>query len=313
MALIFLFDIAVTLLNNHNAKRYPVTQELFQGVSEGETRIHFLNTGNSDCILLESRGRFALVDSGWGRDNPDTKAAAREGYEGRILDYLKRVAADESGAVTLDFVLPTHYHYDHAGGFALILADPAVRVNTVYLNPRDGQASPYTLETRRRMEEVSRARGFAIEEELPAALALGGMNLEFFNTAPSKYNENNKSIVTLITYGQFRGKSFRALLAGDIYAPLEKTIAAEIGGPVDMLKLPHHGYSMSTSAAFLRALRPKLAVVTNDSAKIYPNVMWNLTLLSRTPALSPVNENGLILTIGENGEILATGNLHLSE
>jgi len=145
MLCIFLFDIITVLLGNAYEKRYRITDEPFiRGLAD---RIHFLNTDNSDCILLESQGHFALIDSGWGSDNPNAKHH-RPGYEQRVLDYLKRVAGDADGNVFLDFVLPTHYHYDHAGGFARILANPAMHAGTVYLRPLDEQSMfEYELQT----------------------------------------------------------------------------------------------------------------------------------------------------------------------
>jgi len=321
---IFLFDIVTVLLGNALEKRYPVTDEPFTGNSgaagppQAQARIHFLNTGNSDCILLESGGHFALVDSGWGSDNPDPRAR-RPGYEEQVLDYLKRVAADENGIVTLDFILPSHYHYDHAGGFPGILADPAVRVRTVYLRElRTGNQKAYELErwgieeNRRRILEAARARGFPVEEHLPAEpFALGAMTLRLFNLDsyedPRCQGENDNSVAVLVTVGKAR-----ALLTGDITAShgLEKKIAALVGH-VDLLKLPHHGYSLSSSAAFLRALRPKVAVVTNGIGQVYPNVRWNLTLFARCPLVSTVRENGVIATLSPDGTLKLTGNLHL--
>ena len=329
---IFLFDIATMLLGSALEKRYPITDEPFAGHSgatgptaggeascppQAQARIHFLDTGNSDCILLESDGHFALIDSGWGSGNPNPRAR-QPGCEQRVLAYLKRVAADENGVVTLDFILPTHYHYDHAGGFPLILADPAVRVNTVYLRElRTGNQKPYEVERwqigeiRRRIEEAALARGFTLEADLPGQpFALGGMTLQFLNLDsyedPRCNGENDNSVVTLVRFGQAR-----ALLMGDITASrgLEKKFAAL--GRVDLLKLGHHGYSMSTSVPFLREIRPKAAVATNGLGQVYPNVRWNLTLFARCPLFSGAHENGLIVSLFSDGELKLTGNLHL--
>ena len=35
--------------------------------------IHFLNTGSSDCIIIESNGHFAMVDAGEDSDYPANK------------------------------------------------------------------------------------------------------------------------------------------------------------------------------------------------------------------------------------------------
>jgi competence protein ComEC len=235
------------------------------------------------------------------------------------LEYLKRVAADENGVVTLDFILPTHYHYDHAGGFPLLLADPAVRVEMVYLRAlRTGNQKDYEVERwqigeiRRRIAAAALARGFALEEDLPAQpFTLGGMTLQFFNLDsyddPRCKGENDNSVVTLVAFGEAR-----ALLMGDITASrgLEKELGSLVGR-ADLLKLSHHGYSMSTTIPFLRAVRPKVAVVTNGLGQVYPNVRWNLTLFARCPLVSGAHENGLIVSLFSDGELKLTGNLHL--
>jgi len=317
MIAIFLFDGLSVLLSGAWEKRYPV----LAGDPAGEAaagRAHFLNTENSDCILLESAGHFALVDSGWGSDNPNEKSR-RPGYERRVLDYLKRYAAGPDGRVYLDFVLPTHYHYDHAGGFPAILADPAVEVGTVYLRAlQTGNQLKYELEdwgigeNRQRIEDAALARGFPIVTVLPdKPFPLGNMTVQFLNTDsydnPGLRGENDNSIVTLVTVG---GR--RLLLCGDMTAThgLEKEIAARVG-PVDVLKLGHHGYAMSTSLPFLRAARPKLAVVTNGIGQVYPNVRWNLAFYARIPLYSAVRENGLSVSVSPGGKIWVTGGLHL--
>ena len=311
MVLIFLFDITAVLLRNQLERRFPVAAEMFEGQGEA-ARFHFLNVSNGDAILLESEGRFALIDAGWGSDNP-IEAVRRPGYEERILAYLRRVAADEEGVIHLEFVLPTHFHYDHAGGFPGILSDPDVRVGRVYLQPRpeEGRANWYVPILRQRIKDVALERGFAVVEHLPdEPFDFGAMTLRFFNTEYCvRSNENDNSIVVLAEHGDFR-----ALLAGDIFAfrGMERAIARQVGGPVDLLKLPHHGYTLSSSAYFLRTLRPALAIVTNHAGRVYPNVMWNLTFVSRTPYLSTVQENGIIVTVGPNSQMTVTGDLHLT-
>ena len=69
MAAIFALDILTVALSNTYCRRYSVEQESFGG-ENGDDRIHFLNTANSDAILIESNGKFALIDSGEGNSNP---------------------------------------------------------------------------------------------------------------------------------------------------------------------------------------------------------------------------------------------------
>ena len=312
MVLIFLFDITAVLLRNQLERRFPATPECFTRQGEA-ARFHFLNVSNGDAILLESNGRFALIDAGWGSNNP-IEPVRRPGYEERVLEYLRRVAADEEGIIHLDFVLPTHFHYDHAGALPGILSDPDVRVGRLYLQPRpeEGRAPWYVPVLRQRIKDAALGRDFAVVEDLPdEPFSFGAMRLQFLNTEYCvRSNENDNSIVVLAEHGDFR-----ALLAGDIFAfrGMEREIARAVGGPVDLLKLPHHGYTLSSSAYFLRTLRPTLAIVTNHAGRVYPNVMWNLTFISRTPYLSTVLENGIIVTVCANYQMTVTGDLHLPE
>ena len=104
----------------------------------GADRIHFLKTGTSDAIILESDGHFAMVDSGEDTDNPRAfEWLNLPGYEQEVLSYLKKAAADENGNVHLDFVLGTHSHSDHIGGFDPVISDPSVTVDRAYLKKYD--------------------------------------------------------------------------------------------------------------------------------------------------------------------------------
>ena len=62
-------------------------------------RVHFVDVGQGDCILMESAREFVLIDSG-----------ERE-YSDRVVDYIK-----EQGANRLKYVIATHPHSDHIGG-----------------------------------------------------------------------------------------------------------------------------------------------------------------------------------------------------
>ncbi|MEG1646558.1 MAG: hypothetical protein RR374_04250, partial [Clostridia bacterium] len=56
-------------------------------------RIHFLNVTNSDAILLESNGKFAMVDSAEDTDNPrNFKSLDLKGHEEFVINYIKQIA-----------------------------------------------------------------------------------------------------------------------------------------------------------------------------------------------------------------------------
>jgi competence protein ComEC len=74
----------------------------------------------------------------------------------------------------------------------------------------------------------------------------------------AKAAANEDSCVLLV-----EGRAGRLLLTGDIAAATERRIAAALGpGPRPVLQMPHHGSKSSSSAAFIAAIEPRLAVVS---------------------------------------------------
>jgi competence protein ComEC len=70
---------------------------------------------------------------------------------------------------------------------------------------------------------------------------------------------NDDSEVLEIRYG---GVSF--VFTGDIGREVEEAIASSFDrAPIRILKVPHHGSGTSSSAAFLNALRPAVAVISD--------------------------------------------------
>jgi len=68
--------------------------------------------------------------------------------------------------------------------------------------------------------------------------------------------DNNHSVVLRLLYGQ---RSI--LLTGDIQVEAEAQLLHKLP-PTDVLKVPHHGSTTSSSAPFLAALKPKIAIVS---------------------------------------------------
>ena len=80
-------------------------------LSFSDDRIHFLNTGSSDAILLESDGHFAMVDAGEDTDNPRAFDWLNlPGFEEEVAAYLKAHAADENGRA-LDLFTSEFWEY----------------------------------------------------------------------------------------------------------------------------------------------------------------------------------------------------------
>ena len=313
---VFILDIITVVLCNKYEDRYRITAETFDSQGTAD-RIHFLNTGNSDAILIESNGHFALIDSGEGSNNPRANARIN-GYEDVVTDYIKKVAGDENGKAVLDFVLATHYHYDHAGGFEAIINDKDIIIKTAYVKKyyveraRQGELKAWRMDkVYLTIIESLEKRGFNTVTQIPSEpFTMGDFTIQFFNTKADindrGIGENNNSIGTKLTKGDFA-----AFLAADItnLQGLERRLAPQIGN-VDLLKLGHHGYAEATNRTLIKTLMPKAAVVTNGLGKIYPNVKWNLTMISHTSTYTTVKENGIVVTVDDSGGMTLTNNIN---
>ena len=288
-------------------------------ISDAKDKIHFLSTGSSDAILLESDGKFALIDCAEDTDNPrGFEALELEGYEDKVLEYLRKNAADNNGNIILDFVLGTHSHSDHIGGFDTIISASDVIVNRAYLKEyKENQINDMEVtewdnqEVYDQMVNALNNKGVTIISQMDSTpFNLGNFTITLFNTTDdnfsSKVGENDNSLGVLV-----EKNGTRVFLSGDIdnVSGDEKRIAPEIG-EINLLKVGHHSYAHSTSSGWLKTLNPKVCVVTNNYESIDHNTIRRITRISKSPILITGKENGVIAVIGDNGNIEYYNNIH---
>lgn len=206
--------------------------------------IAFLEVGQGDAILVEGpSGRTLLVDGG------DSRKVAEE----VILPHLRR-----KGITRLDYVLLTHPHQDHVGGLPRVLEE--VEVGAVVLS-----GEVHTNQAYERFLTLVKEKGItAIKARAGVELDLGpGVEAQvlapsepLLTTGSSVVNDN--SVVVHLGFGEVS-----VLLLGDIEREGEKRILA--GSAVlkaQILKVPHHGGDTSSTAEFLAAVQPEVAIIS---------------------------------------------------
>lgn len=285
----------------------------------GGDYIHFLNTGGSDAILIESNGQFAMVDAGEDSDNPrGFENLELDGYEEKVVEYLKKNAADENGKVHLDFVLGTHCHSDHIGGFDTVIYDKDIEIGRAYLKEYDS--------TKIRAKEVDKWDNQEVYDQMLRALeaknvpviskpdgtpfTLGNFTITLFNTTDpendKKVGENDQSISMLI-----EKDGTKVFLSGDMdnLTGDEDRVAPEVG-KVDLLKLGHHSYHYSSTSNFIKTLLPEYCVVTNEKKSVEHRILWRVENIADSTILITGKEDGIIAEIGSNGEIQFYNAIH---
>lgn len=274
--------------------------------------IHFLNTGHSDCIILESNSHYAMIDAAEDTDFPPDKPWLNlKGYEQEVCNYLLQNCKDENGRVTLDFILGTHAHSDHIGGFDTVINHPDITVKKAFLKPYH-QDDIFIMERKRwdnnevymQMKNALLNNNIPIIEEFDnACFTLGDFRITLLNSSYKKpiikFGENVNSVSTLVEY-----KDKKALLVGDTnYKNGGENRLIKKVGKVDILKVGHHGYIGSTSFRFVKALMPKYAVVCNSKSRIFPDVMFKLKHISNSKILCTEDLNGVITDFTDDNNI----------
>lgn len=281
-------------------------------------KIHFLNTGHSDCILLESDGHFALVDAAEDTEYPlDKPNLNLPGYEDVVIDYLLSHCADESGNVYLDFVLGTHAHSDHIGGFDSVILHPQIHVKQAYLRKYTADNVNIMERTRWDNQEVYDQMIHALKEtNTPLSqdfngksFKMGNFNITFMHGKNKrhliKYGENTNSVVTLV-----EKNGTKILLAGDMNHRLddEKRVAKTVG-KVHLLKAGHHGYPGSNGIRYIKKISPDFTIFTNYRKNIFKHIVFIIEKIGHSKLLTTVEENGIIADIYGEGKIVFHRNI----
>lgn len=266
-------------LNERNYSLEPVD------LSAHGDRIYFLNTGGADAILIESDGKFALVDAAEDSDNPrGFPELIYDGTEDYVVDAVRKIAGDEKGKAVLEFVLGTHSHSDHIGGFDTLILDENITVKTAYIKKYDSsKIRQYEIDAWDNQEVFDQMILACEKKNVPVVhdiseepFIFGNFTMKFCNTKETEMSEpvgENENAVGLL----IEKNGLRAFLSADInnLDGDEDRLAKELG-KINLLKVGHHGYDKSTTLDFVKALNPEIAVVTNKKGKISRTPLKNL-------------------------------------
>ena len=230
-----------------------------------EAQLHFIDTGNSDAILIRQGGEAALIDGG---DNDD---------EERVVNYLKDI-----GVTELKYVIATHFDADHIGGLDAVI--DSIPVETVYVSNGDANTKTY----RDFIESMTNKNLYPSVPLLGAEFHLGTSKFKVLSAANLK-DPNNNSIVL-----EYINGNDKVLLMGDAGQEIERIINVE---DVDLIKIGHHGSKTSTSLSFIKKANPEYAVITVGKNNRYnhPNKETMETLKSQNIEVHRSDECGNIL------------------
>jgi competence protein ComEC len=221
-------------------------------IRRGSLEIAMIDVGQGDSILLGlPSGGAMLVDTGgiqtFGRGKRPRDSSFDTG-EDVVSPYLWR-----RGLRTLDVLMISHAHADHAGGAVAILNN---------FHPREVWGA-FDVDDKdwRRLAALARAAGSRVRSlHGGEALQLGGVRWDVLAPLPDPgpHYKNEASLVVRASYGR---RSL--LLTGDMDRRTEAMLL-ETGyaAQADILKVAHHGSKNSSLPRFLDVLKPSLAMIS---------------------------------------------------
>jgi competence protein ComEC len=260
-----------------------------------DLRLTFIDVGHGDSILIEfPKGKKMLIDGGGL-------------YEDRF-DTGKNVIAPflwEKKIRRIDTLVLTHPDPDHLKGLNFIASQ--FSIGQFWDNGCQTQSEPHL-----QLKETLRAKKIkaqSLNEETPSQI-INGVELSVLNPPAwnstqgqieNRLNLNNSSLVMRLQF-----KNVSMLLTGDIEKEAEGRISRK-DCPLrsDILKIPHHGSSSSSSLPFLNRVKPTYAVLSVGERNIarlpHPDVLKRyLQLGSR---ILRTDKQGAITVVTDGGNI----------
>lgn len=206
-------------------------------------RFTFIDVGQGDSVLVDfPNGRHMLIDGGGNYDD--------------TFDTGEKVAAPyllRRGVRSLDYVVISHAHPDHINGLRYIVANFPVKEVWEGINPLgDRYYAKFRTAVPANLVVKQVRRGDRI--------SVGDVDIDVLHPATSERRSvvlNDDSVVLRFLY-----HGVAALMTGDIESLTEsELIESHQKLEAVLLKCPHHGSRTSSTAAFLAAVRPQIAVI----------------------------------------------------
>ena len=253
--------------------------------NEGYLRVHFIDVGQGDSILIQAGEQAMLVDAGTNESGSV------------VTEYLRSL-----NITKLDYLIGTHPHEDHIGGLDDVIH--SFDIGTVIM--------PNVSHTTQTYEDVLDAlleKNLTVTAPHPgdsysigdASFTVLSPSAEIAEQAAENDDLNNLSVGIRLVYG-----SNAFVLCGDAESDSEEAmVESGLDLKADVLKSGHHGSSTSTSDAFLAAVNPDYAVIScgKDNSYGHPHQETMDKLNAADISIFRTDEQGTVVAVSDGSSI----------
>lgn len=203
--------------------------------------VHYIDVGQGDATLVEFEGFSMLIDAGHWKST-------------QAVDYLK-----QQGIKEIDIVVGTHPDADHIGQLAQVIGE--FEVGEVWMSGNTSSSNTFT----NALQAIEASDTAYVEPRTGDIFDVGSLQIEVLHPKEATGAANEESISLKITYGDVD-----FVFTGDAGIREEQEIIdSGVGLNAEILRLGHHGSNTSTSAAFLKAVNPEVAIYSAGADNSY--------------------------------------------
>ncbi|MFB7139660.1 ComEC/Rec2 family competence protein [Gottfriedia sp. NPDC056225] len=205
--------------------------------------VYFFDVGQGDSmVLILPNGKTVLIDGG------DVE------HGGAVIKKLKRLHVN-----AIDLLVSTHPDIDHIGGLLKVMN--SVKISKILDSGKKYNSHSYYLYKKEAFQKNIPISIAKLNEKI---LLDPNVDITVLNSGKKSYTNNNSSIVLKVKYADIS-----ILLTGDIERKAEQRLIKSENIDAQVLKIPHHGSSTSTSEAFLFAVNPTVAILSYDKFNLF--------------------------------------------
>lgn len=249
-------------------------------ITTEELKVHFIDVGQGDSILIDLGSTEILIDGG--------------GRSPGVIPYLNNYV---DGAI--EVMIATHPHADHIGGLIDVLS--TYEVKEIWHNGDKSDSKTYadfinSIENEEAGVHVAR---------LHDTIKVDGLSLFVHHPADLDGSTNNNSIVLHLAYGEMD-----FLFTGDAEreAEAKMMMLSSVRIPeVEILKVGHHGSRTASTKDFLAITSPEIAIYMAKEGNSYGHphdeTIESLHNIGTTIFGTDVPGDIVVVTDGKNYEL----------